>query len=74
VPLVNRGRWLYALLARLPDPCHRDTLSDVRTLYRTCAAAYGRLRDDQPEELSAKQALAVLLLIAGRHFNQAPLS
>jgi hypothetical protein len=71
VPLVARCQWLYALLARLPDPCHRDTLADVRTLYKVGASAYARLGDpcDDP---ASKQALAVLLLVAGRHFNQAP--
>jgi hypothetical protein len=71
VPRVARCQWLYALLARLPDPCHRDTLADVRTLYKVGASAYARLGDpcDDP---ASKQALAVLLLVAGRHFNQAP--
>mgnify|MGYP006196557267 CR=1 FL=1 len=33
-----RGRWLYALLARLEKPLYRETAASIRQLYRRCCA------------------------------------
>ncbi|CAH0369404.1 unnamed protein product [Pelagomonas calceolata] len=59
----NRALWLYALLARLHKPLHRDTCAVLRQLVKRLLA----LRDscDEPAALNA------LLALAGRYFDQA---
>ena len=55
----NRALWLYALLARLHKPLHRDTCAVLRQLVKRLLA----LRDSTEGRL--------LLVLAGRYFDQA---
>ena len=59
----NRALWLYALLARLHKPLHRDTCAVLRQLVKRLLA----LRDSCEEPA----ALSALLVLAGRYFDQA---
>ena len=59
----NRALWLYALLARLHKPLHRDTCAVLRQLVKRLLA----LRDSCEEPA----ALNALLVLAGRYFDQA---
>ena len=59
----NRALWLYALLARLHKPLHRDTCAVLRQLVKRLLA----LRDSCEEPA----ALNALLALAGRYFDQA---
>ena len=59
----NRALWLYALLARLHKPLHRDTCAVLRQLVKRLLV----LRDATEEPA----ALNALLVLAGRYFDQA---
>ena len=59
----NRALWLYALLARLHKPLHRDTCAVLRQLVKRLLA----LREATAEPA----ALNALLVLAGRYFDQA---
>ena len=59
----NRALWLYALLARLHKPLHRDTCAVLRQLVKRLLV----LRDATEEPA----ALSALLVLAGRYFDQA---
>jgi len=58
-PTKNRALWAYALLARLDKPLHRDTCAVLRALVKRLLAG--------PRDPAAD----VLLVVAGRYFDQA---
>ena len=80
-----RGRWLYALLARLEKPLHRETSASIRQLYRRCCALRYALSQTS-SAISVDQAattscsldefqaqlgrLNMLISIAGSYFGQ----
>lgn len=59
----NRALWLYALLARLHKPLHRDTCAVLRQLVKRLLALRATTED--------AAALMALLVLAGRYFDQA---
>jgi hypothetical protein len=86
VALERRCRWLYALMANLTPPLHRDVFANIRRLYCTCTRLYdmlisGQSRDDfsshENELIGCSnlsrdvKALAVILVVSGLHFDQA---
>jgi hypothetical protein len=68
--LVERCRWAYALLANLASPLHRDTMSDIRRLYITTTYLYTNLKSVGSN--SDSSSLAIISVITGRYFHQAP--
>ena len=73
----TRCAWLYALLANLPEPLHRDTCAEVRRVAKAAAWIHARevAREVAPDGAGPSQeqrALAAVLVIAGVYFNQAP--
>lgn len=73
--LRSRAVWLYALLAHLQKPVHRDTQAMIRRLVlRLCKLRAERLSSLQEaagttdEQL---QSIQLLIVIAGRYFGQA---
>lgn len=77
-----RGRWLYALLARLEKPLYRETAASIRQLYRRCCALRLQLSQTSAACLNKEDATAavtfqnqlaslnVLISIAGSYFGQ----
>ena len=64
----NRALWLYALLARLEKPVHRDTAAVLRELVKRLCV----LRDALPDARAPEAApLMALLVVAGRYYEQA---
>jgi hypothetical protein len=79
--LVSRCSWIYSLLANLVKPLHRDTECDITRLYQTSMELYQFLElskkttdaaKEACESSEALKALAVVISISGRYFNQAP--
>ena len=60
----EEAAWVYALLARVDFPLHRDTLALIRRLVRRLL----QLRDNQTTHVAS---VMTLLVVAGRYFGQA---
>lgn len=63
-----RARWLYAILARLEKPLHRDVLAVLRRLVKRLLVLRAALADtDHP----CLPKLQLLIVVAGLYFGQA---
>lgn len=69
--LPERCRWAYALLVNLASPLHRDTLADIRRLYVASADLYDIGLELESGDVNVR-ALSIICVVAGRHFEQAP--
>ena len=67
--LPERCRWAYALLVNLASPLHRDPLADIRRLYVASASLYNTALELKIGDTTVR-ALAVVCVVAGRHFEQ----
>eukprot|EP00816_Leptocylindrus_hargravesii_P000869 CAMPEP_0196828512 /NCGR_PEP_ID=MMETSP1362-20130617/94718_1 /TAXON_ID=163516 /ORGANISM="Leptocylindrus danicus, Strain CCMP1856" /LENGTH=206 /DNA_ID=CAMNT_0042209193 /DNA_START=190 /DNA_END=810 /DNA_ORIENTATION=+ len=61
-----RGSWIYALLARLSKPLHREDAAMLRRLLKKLC----RLRNAVEQDIVS--VVNVLIVIVGRYFEQAP--
>lgn len=67
---VECSQWLYAMLARIEKPLHRDTVAAIRQLYRKCCVLRCKL-DKISDGFNADLAsLNVLISISGYYFGQ----
>ena len=74
-PALARTRhlWIYALLANLSEPLHRDTYAEIRRLYIACVRLGQALHGAEfPSKGAHLASLGVSLLITGKFYHQAP--
>jgi hypothetical protein len=64
------GLWLYALLAKLEKPVHRDMCAILRQLLRICSHARAQLLPDALDFNQKLASLNIFLLISGSYFGQ----
>lgn len=70
----QRSLWIYALLARLEKPLHRNECALLRTILRTCCqlrAEYTK-EDEEGVNTSVLPLLNVLIVIVGIYYEQGP--
>lgn len=73
LPRLNEARalWIYALLAHLEKPLHRDVEAVIRRLFLRLAALRASLPSGSDQELTLLQ---ILIVVAGRYFGQVSFS
>lgn len=67
----HRGRWLYALLAKLEKPLKPEMGSLIRNLARTCSTLRSKLAS--PDDPLLIQ-LNLFICVVGRYFDQTDLA
>lgn len=73
LPGLDEGRalWIYALLAHLDKPLHRDVEAVIRRLFLRLAALRASLPSLSDRQLALLQ---ILIVVAGRYFGQVSLT
>jgi survival of motor neuron protein-interacting protein 1 len=70
----QRSLWIYALLARLEKPLHRNESALLRTILRTCCQLRAECtkEDEEDGKTSVLPLLNVLIVIVGIYYEQGP--
>jgi survival of motor neuron protein-interacting protein 1 len=70
----QRSLWIYALLARLEKPLHRNESALLRTILRTCCQLRAECtkEDEDDGKTSVLPLLNVLIVIVGIYYEQGP--
>ena len=66
----KRAAWIYALLARLEKPVHREDAAILFGLLKTLTASRAKLSDVQTDDRKALAQLNLLIVIIGIFFEQ----
>lgn len=64
------GVWLLGLLARCETPLCRDTVSNIRALYRRCTELRSQCGAEEQDEMEQRAMLNILICISGKYFGQ----
>lgn len=64
------SEWIYALLARLEKPLHRDVVATIRQLFRRCCELRNELKTNSELFDTHLASLNLLIAITGYYFGQ----
>ena len=70
---VSRGRWIYALLARLEKPLHMDEASMLCSLLRELCRLRGKVKLSYDGNIRSPEILPILnilIVLTGKYFGQ----